>query len=484
MSVVGNHVCCEGISSYLKMELSTDPCWGLTLSKQDEGTDEIFKDLLQTTGRVFEKVVSEFLNNGNHIDKQRKLKKTVSSFFEKYHVSNEDSTNSPLIRVVTTVYSLGFTHVHTLSLMEKLLKIFFSQHFDDLPKYVSHGFNHSINVAYHCEQLFLSKGSEEITRINNFFKSKYPYIYEKDSSEKAIALIKLHAYLHDCGYPSLYGMEKANHSFLSACKVDEIREDLRGILGIDDNFDNLFDDFRHAIFFHNADTGNVNFRHKVKTGLGNFLAKGENKDRVVESFQKKLKFSEVNVEDLSDDVQGRVLDLDVAKDNLMGLEKKIGILAKNPFHLIRIGDNLDFVRSRMTEAQQQPDFIKVCKDLFELRDKEQSKLLSSTVEIWDKLKKKESDFDGMTIGKEKNNDINSESYLHFGGCYGVSKVSMNIGKKTSTLQVTAYKNVWQELGDEVAKYQMNRATKAFTSIHLDKGEVLGEMGVKTNVVFE
>ncbi|KKR76957.1 MAG: hypothetical protein UU21_C0001G0011 [Candidatus Levybacteria bacterium GW2011_GWA2_40_8] len=147
--------------------------------------------------------------------------------------------------------------------MQKLTEWAFDQHFQNPEQYVSHGFDHSINVANFSMQA-LDNLPEIVGRISE----------EYGISERGTRFIVQNlAFLHDIGYPLL--AEKSSKSIHSATGVElvvnkEFQDALLKLVG--PSKEHLMIDFEGAILFHNADVIERAYSAKIITTRGEFLA--------------------------------------------------------------------------------------------------------------------------------------------------------------------------------------------------------------------
>ncbi len=458
-------------------------CWGTKLECQFN-LDAPQRTLAKTTGDIFEKVIVRlFASFNTNPFAYEKIKDSIEFFFLRYQ-----ENASPLARIVSTIFTLGGHPNDQAKLAKKILQIVFTQHLFDPVEYVSHGFDHSLNVADYCVDIINNNPS-----VRNKFLARYKLDH---NDPRLIPLVRVMAYLHDCGYPCLKGREKANHSVYSADQVDKIKESLQQVLGNGERFDKLFGDMREAIFYHNADEGPGTCRGRLPTNSGCFLLNPVDRQIVEKVFD----HPEVGIRPrrhYSGGYQGysetqaapwpcRKLDLHYPGDKKLGLERKPAILDDNPFHIIRIADNLDFARSRMTPFQHSLDFTTLYRKRYRIG------------EIDDLLKKSPPNADVLEAEKAtlktdcavltQNNEslkkidakINKESFKHFGGCEAVLEVKEIIfGSGVSRVKVNVDEVKWKELAKvdfkdskatfpvNIAIYQMFRAFKAFEWVFID-----------------
>lgn len=139
----------------------------------------------------------------------------------------------------------------------------FDQHFQNPEQYVSHGFDHSINVANFSMQA-LDNMPEIVGRISQEYGV---------SERTAKFIVQDLAFLHDIGYPLL--AERSSKSIHSAAGVGlvvnkEFQDALTTL--VRPSREHLMLDLEGAILFHNADVIERAYSAKIVTIRGEFLA--------------------------------------------------------------------------------------------------------------------------------------------------------------------------------------------------------------------
>lgn len=527
-------------SPNLQEDIIYETCWGdrIASSFPTNPTPSRLYILAKVAGYIFEEiVVCVFTQYNIRKFTQDRITKSINFFFLPYgHIPPEN--DSPLVRIVKTIDQLGGNIEDQANLMRSLLYSAFNQHVFDPPEFVSHGFDHALNVAYYCEMVY----------ANQAISSKFQK-YHGLGNDRILAIIKLLAYLHDCGYPYLHGREKANHAVYSADRVDEFREPLRKVFGNSIlDFDNFYLDFRSAVFSHNADDDRQSFDARQATSSGSFLLMPSNKETVHRVFDypesglrppreyKRPWYEYEHKDGSSERFKGRRLDLFYPKDGKLGLERVSAELTENPFQMIRIADNLDFVYERGSDLQKKPVFKELyrkrydiavkSKELetfkkeriekakriaqlvsFEVTRRELAILEEAEIEHLQRLTELEEEIQGLIHAYRnfilQNNDlrevaakIDGESFKHFGGCEAIVKVDdIIITDLQTTVFVQINKELWDQLktkdfkeelenGDEcqvtIAQYQMFRAWKAFQYIKIDRRQISQGLTFKVN----
>ncbi len=443
-------------------------CWG---------SSQFFpqnSELAKRAGYCLERVVSEVFMS---INQQNFNYIQITQAIKFFLTSTPEGNPSPIQQIVETVDELSGESKRKLkkqtALIQKLLRLAFCQHLFDPPCYVSHDFSHSLNVAQYSEKLYLKKNIQQYFLFNKQLGYHFKPVDRADRIAKGV--LKLVAYLHDCGYPHLYEREKANHSIYSADKVDELKEQLRSVLANSvDNFDNFYKHFREAIFSHNADEISkdqqgipIVFNRKKETTSGDFLfrqTEGGTIDCVFGQVEPGIRSARVSSYTQEGNFEGRNLDLFHKDDKILGLQKITADLKCNPFQIIRIADNLDFAKSRLTALQQRDSFKKLC--LHHYKPEKYSL----------------PDFDTEPDLREIK--INYKSLRHFGGCMGVDSIedieyveNRDVRKLVVYIKTNNIYNqfcqddfCFQEDGKRISisQYQLFRAAKAFKNITIDK----------------
>lgn len=282
-----------------------------------------------------------------------------------------------------------------------LATLAFEQHRDNPEQYVSHGFDHSINVANYTRDVL--KMNPEIVHA---MSKKYGI-----TEGEAFFFLDNVALLHDAGYPCVHCRTKAVHGISGADLVLPMRSMFDKIItspGADK--ENLFNDFRNAIMFHSADKIESKFGAKIHTTMGTFLADPKNIVTILSNFYDPLKNPsntpryalEIFVQNPEEKIEvekalqasheefqrkfadenivlpkvnihlgrfkGRYADLEFNKDKLIGLEFSVTDLLENPLNMIRLVDNMDMRKTRLTPTQNEPAFREIYARLGDYRE--------------------------------------------------------------------------------------------------------------------
>jgi hypothetical protein len=328
------------------------------------------------------KTLKYFLTETEHSTLEgEKIKQTpVERIANRYFPLLEGETDPGKIAEIKENISLHASEVVALA---------FRQQLDNPEKYVSHGFDHTLNVAGQAEKIV-----ESNPEVLEAIKKKYGL-----NDEQAKFANTLVAWFHDFGYPAVGERDKAAHAITGADIIDSprIRGLHRQLLGGEEvNTDLLLADLKDSVLFHGADKVERSFDAKFTTTHGEYLVDSQN---VIEIFSKisndpgvegeqnnllqifvnseeskieletalqeaiveyglKTKIPEIIVEDK--EYMGRSADFSTAKDKLIGLEYKPVDVMSSPLHaIVRLADNVDMTEARFSELQREPAFREV-----------------------------------------------------------------------------------------------------------------------------
>ena len=282
----------------------------------------------------------------------------------------------------------------------------FDQQVENPLTYLSHGFNHTLNVAEYAEQI-----TEENPAIITTIADRY-----KINEGLAKFLLGNVVFFHDTGYRYLKGRAKAVHALVGADMVsnDKVRGALATLIrsqNSDADVERIVHDVSDAILFHNADTVQQQFDTRIETTRGNFLVDKDNLSVVVSKFttgdietetparqitkvyvpdesiggeivadltEHGVQAILLNSPEISEDTshaavvkvivmrqtgrkgkpfRGRVLDLEAKDDKKLGVEYKQVELMEAPLQaVIRLADNMDMRVTRFIGPQRLPAF--------------------------------------------------------------------------------------------------------------------------------
>ncbi len=394
---------------------SIPACWGEHAVSYLEENGGSFPRYVRITGELFEKVIEKQLSDERF--ECLSFPRIIRSIEYFTHIPNDEKPH-PIIEIALTVFNLGKLQDEPPSedqttLIEKIVELALKQDLYDPDEFVSHTFSHALNVAHYCGLLCKNKA---IYRCFESIKNTFGL-----SDSQIRGTLNLLSFLHDSGYPHLKGRKKANHAVYSADKTDEIRENLLKILGIE-GFEEFYHMFREAIFSHNADEYEKDFSHKFTTNSGEFLFSKVDEQDVRNSFaieetdtrgprtiQSKKRAHAA--------FYGRELDLEIPGDKKVGSELNVVDLEVNPYHLIRVADNLDFAFSRFSSLQQKEGFRRIYKLIRLISDKKctQNEINNYQQEL-NNLKLLPEFSDLVT-------KLTPSSMNHFGGCEAIIQIT-------------------------------------------------------------
>lgn len=289
---------------------------------------------------------------------------------------------------------------HIKANLQFVLERAFDQHLDNPEQYVSHGFDHTLNVVK-CTDSIIETNPELIQKV----QEKYGI-----GAAESKFLLRTVSLFHDFGYPvskasklgkAAHGMAGADIINYGKVVVDGqemlLRDSLLNLLG-SDNQEIIFD-LRDGILFHSADKVEHSYGLKIKTSRGDFLLDDDEFIRIYNTFLTQGEVSTtvekmyIYVENLdsaeeikkqfiqaleSDNIDapipemefvvqkfvGRKIDFLSKKDNLLGLEFSEVALMTSPLQaIIRLADNMDMQADRFSTIQNESLFQAFYKEL-------------------------------------------------------------------------------------------------------------------------
>lgn len=478
--------------------------------------------LHQKAHQLFAKIACEQLLNFNQASfTKEKFQESILFFLSPFPSA---SNPTPVQRIIKTVERLGGNLEDKINVIEEIFSIAFRQHLFDPLEYCSHGFDHALNVADYCIMAF-----ENNPQIKKVF-------YEKITNDRKSPLIdiqyhcllELLSYFHDCGYPHLQGREKANHAPYSAFQVERtLKIKLKPVLVsvVGNEYPKLYEFLHTAVFTHNADGGKEEFDSVITCSSGSFLVRNRDCKHILDHFSQPepfLRTNTINVQEMDEEklkemkkkgpLTGRIIDLVFPNDAILGSRKFIAILSENPLHIIRIGDNMDVTRFRLTEFQRSEAFKKVleCRHKIGQVQERLAKFLKETealakktkfpmslawqecfakTEIYKKavdevVRKLENQCDvWIKYSKYKENftlvnrNVNEFSFRHFAGCRAIEKVTKIDITADSTIVHIQCSVEWESLSSQEfyekevllngAIYQLARTWDAFKAVKIN-----------------
>ena len=268
------------------------------------------------------------------------------------------------------------------------------QQMDNPEQYVSHGFDHSLNVMAVVE-----KAAAENPQVLAAMEKNYGL-----SKAEGALMLKLIAVFHDFGYPELGKMGdgklgKALHAVTGAEIADTpkfiiILEKALGKKSEGPEFQKLVRDFRDGILFHSADKVEVYRDAKVQVSHGEFIIDAQNIVDVYSGLKQQFPGQKLTIhcspeieaemrERLGPDIaktidfhrpeanetvtvegheryRGRTMDLKTAKDRLLGVRFKEATIEGDPLNfMIRLADNCDITAERFSLVQRTEAFQQI-----------------------------------------------------------------------------------------------------------------------------
>jgi hypothetical protein len=275
--------------------------------------------------------------------------------------------------------------------MNEIVERAFDQHLENPEQYVSHGFDHSLNVADYTREII-----DQNESIVSATAEKYGI-----SAGEAKFMLEQVALFHDCGYPHVGARDKAVHGIAGADLVSspKMQEMFNGLITSPDaKKDKLNHDLRDSILFHSADKVQKVFEAKIETTRGKFLTDSSDVLEVISAFhdpelnpagvprdvtrivvsnekmkvtieesllkaaadtERKANYTPANVEVTVSEapLRGRFADLKEKKDKKLGLEYSEVDATESPLHsVIRLADNMDMRSNRFSPTQREPAF--------------------------------------------------------------------------------------------------------------------------------
>ncbi len=306
---------------------------------------------------------------------------SIKDFFERQDKGVGGRKETPIGRLAVMYESLGEQGLSDAAEkhMSEVIRLAFDQHLDNPEQYVSHGFDHTLNVMDYTRSI-----CENNPNIIAATMEKYGV-----SEGLAKFILENVALFHDFGYPEteVLGLKKAAHAMQGAEVLmgKNVQESFEGILRSATNPKQVIKEILESVLYHSADKVEVdNYPAKIITNAGEYLVGDINDVKtVLETLQykgfavktiKTTKLEELknilkenySVEQADEPFKGRSVDLKKAKDKILGIEYAEIDILKNPLRgIIRVADNMDMQVNRLSELQRNPIFRKVYHDLGE-----------------------------------------------------------------------------------------------------------------------
>ncbi len=336
-------------------------------------------------------------------------KKMIESRIKAYRDSVDMISSPEIQRRTRKVFETKFGKVEMSPeaeqrLMDHINELALEQQLDNPEQYVSHGFDHSLNVMDQIERTV-----EMNPKIAEYMQNMYGL-----SAAESAFMLKMVGVFHDFGYPELGkrgdgGLGKALHAATGAeiAANPELRAMMREALKVGEadgiseaQFEKLMHDFRDSILYHSADKVEVFRDTKIKLGHGEFIVDSENivdifteyyaenqqteaitiqcSEEVEAKIRERLgpegvgdiKFERPNERDLTmhegqQRFRGRSVDLSTGKDEMLGIQyKEVGVDEDPMNFIIRLTDNCDMTPERFSALQRTEAFSSLYRKLF------------------------------------------------------------------------------------------------------------------------
>ncbi len=313
----------------------------------------------------------------------------VKSALEYFSQPNRERGNLTPLDEIASMYSLleNADEQVVTEHASRVTEFAFNQQLDNPEEYVSHGFDHTLNVLTHYREI-IANNPQYIDTI----AKKYDI-----SQSEARFLADMVAVYHDFGYPAAGAKQlgKAVHALEGA--VIAAREDFVGLL--QNPSIHIRHDFRDAVLYHGADKVEATYERKVQTKQGEILMNrgqtirlvtqleenqadledvrvevedSDAKDRIMKlANERKLPINadNIRVREGSSGLGGRKVDLEQKGDAALGIEYKEVEVDQDPLlAMIRIADNMDMLAERFSPAQREPAFQEIYHHLGDKRE--------------------------------------------------------------------------------------------------------------------
>lgn len=291
------------------------------------------------------------------------------------------------IQKITEVYGLLSNQAHAADIQDHakvLLKLAFEQQLENPPQYLSHGFDHTMNVLRY---------TETVIDQNPYFIEAMTKKYQLTPEVARFMLLNV-AFFHDFGYPSVGNRGKSVHSLIGAEIASQAKmQELHTKLLLLQN-EELLKDFSKAILYHNADSKKQVFQTKLSFGGGELLlpditdidtvtacaqertlgalteivTTDQNAASVLKESLQKAGLN-IPVETLTAEENnytpffvGRPFDRVEKSDQRLGLEYREVDPVQDPMAaIIRLADNMDIAKSRFVGIQDEEGFKAIYK---------------------------------------------------------------------------------------------------------------------------
>lgn len=377
---------------------------GKIIAFNAEGKLQIFKNKSFLSSHRAKAQLTAYVENKLGKLKEGATAKEAAAYAEKvarYKRSVDFMSDVGTQKKITGMFDnlTGVPDEYVGQLQKYIEKYALEQHFDNPEKYVSHGFDHSLNVKMHLENAL--KADPQIAEA---MMTKYGI-----TKVESAMMLKLVAVFHDFGYPdveALGGLGKALHGVTGAdiaSKAELVSIMRKMIQSKGAKFDELMLGFRDSILYHSADKVEIFREGKIRIAHGEFIVDSDNiidlvsrysvdggsgpieiicrpkhavkfrakiakyiedhpeargllsEDRVV--FKEAAKSEVISKGEHAGKFRGRKLDLAKKDDSILGIQFKVADLADDPMnYMIRLTDNLDLTPERFSALQRSKAF--------------------------------------------------------------------------------------------------------------------------------
>lgn len=354
-------------------------------------------------------------------------------------------------------------------LLSRTIYILNSQAKFNPPQYISHGVDHSLRTMQYCIDLFTKSKI-----INESLTNKY----NLTEAQNELLLIYLGLF-HDIGYSDIEVVYKNdNDNTESSIMIPKFIHSYSSYKMLkDENYNKLFintitepsfEDMILAIKHHNYDSEKCNNNKNDKSCL--FLS-----DK-----NKFTTYIEAGVR-----INREYIEASIEQDPLL--------------FIIRFADNLDFIRHRLSNIQNDISLIKLFKDIFKVHCKEKPDSKNSITTLFNKyLEEKKISFNNQVKHNEKYKMINSvyenenkDDFLHYYGNWIVDKIDISIHDHNFLFKIFFYDiddNDYDELlfvkNIYPALYQLNRLFDSYNSLLINNRKLLEYISVELIFIHE
>ncbi len=350
----------------------------------EKGALQLFEDKLSYQSSRSRFTLRQYIEKRySHLDDAQRVEK-IAAYEESLAFISDTKTQAEINKIFEGLDGIPEDDLNQLR--HYIEKNGLEQHFCNPEQYVSHGFDHSLNVKHHMENALRDNPVIAKAMMEN-------YGLTKAQSELMLGMV---AVFHDFGYPEVGELGKALHAVTGAkiAVTDEFLVIMKKIVGKPGvKFDELMFDFKNAILYHSADKVEIFREAKIKIAHGEFILDSENIVDVISRFyptnkqgkieiycseatelkmKQKLTEAGMSYDDFefrrprAEEVgpegkfRGRAVDLAHEKDKILGIQYKEVTLLDDPMNfMIRLTDNCDMTVERFSELQRTKSFQEI-----------------------------------------------------------------------------------------------------------------------------